>query len=160
MKKKKLNFLDIIVIVAIIAIVFVVGYKFLVVDNQSGLGVKQAYKDAEYVLMVSNIRQMTAEGFNVGDKVYEEKKGTFMGTIKDIKVEPYKTSEITNTGEAVEAEKIGYYTVYLTIEGPIVDKENGYYLSGNLDLKINSEYDTLTKYVKTTAKVTNVTISE
>ena len=160
MKKRKLNALDIIVIVAIIAIVGVVIYKFAVVDNESGLGVKQAYKDAEYVLMVSNIREMTVNGFNVGDKIFEEKKGTLMGTIKDIKFEPYKTIEITNAGEGVEAEKIGYYTAYLTIVGPVVDKGNGYFLSGNLDLKINSEYDTITKLVKTTGKVTSITIKE
>ncbi len=70
MKKRKLNIIDIIVILAVVAIVGVVVFKFGVIDKKSGLGVKQAYKNIEYVLSVSNVRNMTAEAFNVGDKVY------------------------------------------------------------------------------------------
>ena len=156
MKKRRLNIIDVIVILSILAIVFVVGYKYVVIDKQSGLGVTQAYKDIEYELMVNNVRIMTAEAFNVGDKIYEEKKGTYMGTIKDVKVIPYVSNEMKSNGELVEAEKVGYYTVFLTVESSVVDKEAGYYLSGTLDLKVNSEYEILTKFVKTTSKATNI----
>lgn len=156
MKKKKLNIIDLLVIIAIFAIIAVAVLKFAFIDKKSGLGVKQAYKDLEYIVSINNIRSMTAEGFHIGDKIYDEKKGTYMGKIKDIKIDPYTTNEIKNTGEFVQAEKIGYYSVYLTIESTAVDKDSGYFLSGTLDLKINSEYEIVTKFVKTTVKVTDV----
>lgn len=156
MKKRKVNTIDLIVVIAIIAIIGVVILKFAFTDKKSGLGVKEAYKELEYIATVSNVRNATANAFHIGDKVYDEKKGTYMGTIKDIRIEPYKSSEIKNTGEIVQAEKIGYYTVYLTIESTVVDKDNGYFLSGTLDLKMNSEYDIITKFVKTSSKVVDV----
>lgn len=156
MKKKKLNIIDIIVIIAIFAIIGVAVLKFAFIDKKSGLGVKQAYKDLEYVVVINNVRSMTSEAFHVGDKVYDEKKGTYMGKIKNIEINPYKTNEIKNNGEFVQAEKTGYYSVLLTIESTVVDKDSGYFLSGTLDLKINSEYEIVTKFVKTTVKVTDV----
>jgi len=160
MKKKKLNIIDIIVVIAIFAIIGVAVLKFAFIDKKSGLGVKQAYKDLEYIASIVNIRSMTAEAFHIGDKVYDEKKGTYMGKIKDIKVEPYKVNEVKSSGEFVQAEKKGYYTVFLTIESTAVDKDSGYYLSGTLDLKINSEYEVVTKFVKTTAKVTDILVNK
>lgn len=156
MKKKKLNIIDIIVIIAIFAIIIVGVLKFAFIDKKSGLGVKQAYKDIEYVVVINNIRSMTAEAFHIGDKVYDEKKGTYMGIIKNIVINPYKTNEIKNNGEFVEAEKVGYYSVLLTVGSTVVDKDSGYFLAGTLDLKINSEYEIVTKFLKTTVKVTDV----
>ena len=160
MKKKKLNIIDIIVIIAIFAIIVVGIVKFAFIDKKSGLGVKQAYKDLEYVVLVNNVRIMTVEAFHVGDKVYDEKKGTYMGVIKNIEINPYKTNEIKNNGELVEAERLGYYSVLLTIESTAVDKEDGYFLSGTLDLKVNSEDEVVTKFVKTTVKVTDLVANQ
>jgi hypothetical protein len=156
MKKKKLNIIDVVVIVAVFAIIVVGVVKFAFIDKKSGLGVKQAYKDLEYTVVINNIRSMTAEAFHVGDKVYDEKKGTYMGIIKNIEINPYKTNEIKNNGEFVEADKVGYYSVLLTMESTVVDKDSGYFLAGTLDLKINSEYEIVTKFLKTTVKVTDI----
>lgn len=156
MKKRKINTIDLVAIIAIFAIIGVVILKFALTDKKSGLGVKQAYKELDYVATVSNVRNATVNAFHVGDNVYDEKKGTYMGKIKDIRIEPYKSNEIKSTGEYVQAEKIGYYIIFLTIESTVVDKDNGYFLSGTLDLKMNSEYDIVTKFVKTSAKVVDV----
>lgn len=159
MAKRKLNVVDLIVVIAIIVMLIAVVFKFAFVDKKSGLGAQQAYKDVEYVLVINNVRSMTVDGFHVGDKVFDDKKGTYMGVIKDIEVKPYKTNEIKNNGEFVQAERIGYYSVFLTVSSTAVDKESGYYLSGSLDLKINSEYEIVTKYVKTTTKVSDIRVN-
>ena len=156
--KKKLNVVDYILIVAVILIIGVVGYKKLAVDKSAGIGVQASHKAIEYTMDISGIRQFSVDGFHVGDKIYDKNKGTYMGIIKDISVEPHKLDKVDVNGDSVLAEVKGYYKVILTVEGEMVDKDNGYFLSGNLELKVNSEYRITTKYIETTGVVKGLTV--
>jgi hypothetical protein len=42
------------------------------------------------------------------------------------------------------------------MEGPVVEKEEGYFVEGVVELKTNSEMNVVTKYAKPVIKVTGI----
>ena len=63
---------------------------------------------------------------------------------------------IAADGSVKQVEYPDYYSISLTIEGPVVEKEEGYFVEGVVELKTNSEMNTVTKYAKPVIKVTGI----
>ena len=63
---------------------------------------------------------------------------------------------IAADGGVKQVEYPDYYSISLTIEGPVVEKEEGYFVEGVVELKTNSEMNTVTKYAKPVIKVTGI----
>lgn len=158
MKKRKMNPIDILVIVVILAVVLLAGYKFVVVNKIQSTGIAKEEKNMEYTGVVKGVRQPTVDAFHVGDKMYDDKTGVYMGEIKNIDSKPQKTVELLPTGEFSEVEKIDYFDVTLTLSGPILNKEKGYFISGTMELKLNSEFPVFTKFAKPNIQLTSISL--
>jgi len=98
----------------------------------------------------------TVNALNAGDKIFDEKTGICIGTIKEGNHAPYMKGVIAADGSVKQVEYPDYYSISLTIEGPVIEKEEGYFVDGVVELKTNSEMNTVTKYAKPVIKVTGI----
>lgn len=159
MKRTKMNIVDIAVILVIVLAVGIGVYKFAVVNKVHATGVTSEAADGEFIGCLFGVRQPTIDALHVGDKVYDEKTNTYLGEITKIDVTPHITDEIGLDGAYIQAEKLDYFNVTMTIRGPILEKDTGYYASGVFELKTNSEFPVYTKFVKPTLRILDISLS-
>lgn len=156
MAKRKPNIVDILIIVVILALVVLAVFKFGVVNKQEATGVGDAAKTRTITAFIDEVRMPTVNALHEGDKIFDEKTGICIGTITAVSHEPYMKGVIAADGSVKQVEYPDYYSIDLTIEGPVVEKEEGYFVEGVVELKTNSEMNTVTKYAKPVIKVTGI----
>lgn len=156
MKKRRMNTVDIMIIVVILAVVATAVYKFGFVNKRHSTGVAKEENMMEYTGIIKGIRQPTVDAFHIGDKMYDDKTGIYMGDIVNLEVEPQRTIELSPQGEYIEVEKLDYFNIKITLKGPILEKEKGYFVSGIMELKTNSEFPVYTKYAKPHMQITGI----
>ena len=100
----------------------------------------------------------TVEAFHVGDNVYDKKTNALMGEITNVEHTPYKEAVVNNKGELVLREKPDYYTVKVTVKAPILEKDDGYFVSGVVELKRNGKTDVYTKFVEPKVSILDINI--
>ena len=156
MAKRKPNIVDILIIVVIVALAALAVFKFGVVNKQESTGVGDAAEQRIYTAFIDEVRMPTVNALHEGDKIFDEKTGICLGTIKEVNYEPYMKGVIAADGSVKQVEYPDYYSIDLTIEGPVIEKEEGYFIEGVVELKTNSEMNTVTKYAKPVIKVTSI----
>ena len=156
MTKRKPNIVDILIIVVIVALCAVAVFKFGVVNNKESAGVDASEEQRTYTAFIDEVRMATVNALHEGDKVYDEKTGICLGTITEVSHAPYMKSIITDNGSVAEVEYPDYYSITLTIEGPVIEKEEGYFVEGIVEMKANSEMNVVTKYAKPVMKITSI----
>ena len=156
MAKRKPNIVDILIIVVIIALAGLAVFKFGVVNKQEATGVDAAAETRTVTAFIDEVRMPTVNALHEGDKIFDEKTGICIGTITGVSHKPYMKGVIAADGSVKQVEYPDYYSVSLTIEGPVVEKEEGYFVEGVVELKTNSEMNVVTKYAKPVIKVTGI----
>lgn len=156
MKKGKINVVDIVVVVVLLVVVAIAAYKFGVVNRIQSTGITNEESMTDYTGVIKGVRQPTVDAFHIGDKMYDDKTGNYMGDIVDIQVAPQKVLELSPQGEYVEVEKLDYFNITLTLRGPVLEKDKGYFVSGSMELKTNSEFPVYTKYAKPNIQITGI----
>jgi len=156
MARRKPNIVDILIIVVIIALAGLAVFKFGVVNKNESTGVGDAAEQRTYTAFIDEVRMPTVNALHAGDKIFDEKTGICIGTIKEVSYAPYMKGVIAADGSVKQVEYPDYYSISLTIEGPVIEKEEGYFVDGVVELKTNSEMNTVTKYAKPVIKVTGI----
>ena len=156
MAKRKPNIVDILVIVVIIALAGLAVFKFGVVNKQEATSVDAAAETRTVTAFIDEVRMPTVNALHEGDKIFDEKTGICIGTIKEVSHKPYMKGVIAADGSVKQVEYPDYYSISLTIESPVIEKEEGYFVEGIVELKTNSEMNTVTKYAKPVIKVTGI----
>ena len=156
MAKRKPNIVDILIIVVIIGLAALAVFKFGVVNKQEATSVGDAAETKTITAFIDEVRMPTVNALHEGDKVFDEKTGICIGTIKEVNYEPYMRGVIAADGSVKQVEYPDYYSITLMIEGPVVEKEEGYFVEGVVELKTNSEMNVVTKYAKPVIKVTGI----
>ena len=98
----------------------------------------------------------TVNALHEGDKIFDEKTGICLGTITKVDYKPFMKNVLQNDGTITAVEFPDYYSVTLTIEGPVIEKEEGYFAEGIVEMKANSEMNVATKYAKPVMKITSI----
>lgn len=156
MARRKPNIVDILIIVVIIALAGLAVFKFGVVNKQESTGVDSAAENRAITAFIDEVRMPTVNALHEGDKIFDEKTGICIGTIKEVSHKPYMKGVIAADGSVKQVEYPDYYSISLTIESPVIEKEEGYFVEGIVELKTNSEMNTVTKYAKPVIKVTGI----
>ena len=156
MAKRKPNIVDILIIVVIIGLAALAVFKFGVVNKQEASSVGDAAETKTITAFIDEVRMPTVNALHEGDKVFDEKTGICIGTIKEVSHEPYMKGVIAADGSMKQVEYPDYYSITLVMEGPVVEKEEGYFVEGVVELKTNSEMNVVTKYAKPVIKVTGI----
>lgn len=156
MAKKRPNVVDILIILALVAVVVLAIVKVGVVNRVESSGVDESATKTIYTAFVDKVRKPTVDSLHEGDLIFDEKTGICIGEIKVVEYEPLFYNLPDGTGGMVRAQYPDYYRVTMTIEGSVIEKEDGYFVDGVVELKVNSEMNAFTKYAKPTIKVTNI----
>lgn len=157
-KKRKLNIVDLLIIVVIAAVAIIAVYKFGVVNQVRSTGLANEEKKMQYTALIKGVRQPTLEALHIGDKMYDDKTNVYIGEIVKIDFKPQKLMELGLDGNFVEVEKIDYFDVTMIIEAPILEKDNAYFVSGKVELKINSEFPVYTKFAKPNIQIISIAL--
>ena len=156
MAKRKPNIVDILIIVVIFALAALAVFKFGVVNKNEAARVSDAAETRTITAFIDEVRMPTVDALHEGDKIFDEKTGICIGTITKVSHKPYQKGVIAADGSIKQVEYPDYYSISLTIEGPVMEKEEGYFVEGIVELKTNSEMNTVTKYAKPVIKVTGI----
>ena len=148
MAKRKPNIVDILIIVVVVALCAVAVFK--------SAGVDASEEQRTYTALIDEVRMATVNALHEGDKIYDEKTGICLGTITAVKHEPFLKNVLLNDGTIQPVEFPDYYSVTLTIDGPVVEKDEGYFVDGVVEMKANSEMNVATKYAKPVMKITSI----
>jgi len=88
--------------------------------------------------------------------IFDDKTDVCIGEIKTVEYEPLFYNLPDGKNSMVRVQYPDYYRVTMTIEGSVIEKEDGYFVDGVVELKVNSEMNAFTKYAKPTIKVSNI----
>lgn len=155
MMKKKINFVDISVIVIICAIILAGIYNIISKNKLDSDNVNNL-DTMKYRVCINGVRQPTIDALHIGDSIYDDTTETYIGKIADIDIEPQKMIFNNIKGEYVEVDKPDYFNVYMDIEVPMLEKDNGYFASGIVEIKTNSYLYTNTKYASPAFQVVEI----
>ena len=132
MKSKKIfgifNIVDILLILIVI-IVGIVGGRMLLGGRSAAEGGADT-KTYSYV-MGEEVVAETANFPVVGGNAYESSTSTYLGTVKDVKTEPFtETMFNRTTGKYEKVPVDGYSNIYVTIEGSGTETEKDITVEG------------------------------
>lgn len=154
--KKRPNLIDIVIILTLVAVAVLAVIKIGVINRTEVTELSEAAPKTTYTAFVDKVKMPTVEALHVGDLIFDEKTGICIGEIKDVSYEPLFHNLPDGTGGVMRVQYPDYYRVTMTIEGSVIEKENGYFVDGVVELKVNSEMNTVTKYAQPVIKVTNI----
>ena len=128
----KINIIDLLLIVVLVAAVGIFGYKFLFKggnDAASGAGVNGKAKISFYTEEVSDF---VLDGtINIGDPVIDVNTSTVMGTIVDVQIGESHSYAANSEGKFVLSEKPEHSSVTVVIESDGSQMVNGIKIGSN-----------------------------
>ena len=156
MKKRRPNIVDILILAVVLLLCAAAVFKFGVVNQREAAGTQASEEQKTYTALIDEVRLATVNALHKGDKIFDEKTGICIGTITDVKHKPLVKRIFLNDGTLQSVEFPDYYTVTLTMQGPLIEKEEGYFVDGVVEMKANSEMNVETKYAKPVMKITSI----
>ncbi len=153
---KKIRWIDILIIVFVIAIA-VVFFLRRGDDNYSKFkgGVDIDLVDMSLTYETKGIRGFSVDSIELGDVIFDDDSGTKLGVVTAINVKPSKEVMVKNNGEAVSAIREEYFDLYVTINSKVYESENKFLANGNFDLKLNSNIKLVSKRLLLNARLVN-----
>lgn len=118
----KLNWVDVIIIVAVVAAVIIVGVKFLkpTVSESNDTSTKM-----ELTFFVEEAPEYAAGIIKEGDRVYDETMNCVLGTVKSVEIGESRAYAANADGQMVCSNKPGYNSVKIVSEVNAQKYENG-----------------------------------
>lgn len=156
MARRKPNIVDILIILVVIALCGLAVFKFSPAGKEKNPAAESTVPLRTYTAFITEVRMATVNAFHVGDLVFDEKTGICIGEITEVNHTPFLKNEALKDGTVKAVELPDYYNVTLTIEGPVVEKEIGYFVGDVVELKVNSDMKIVTKYAQPTMRITNI----
>ena len=127
-KKARLNIIDILIILVVLAGVAFFAYKFMTAG-----GTAAPTDKVQIVFFEEECPDYVPEHTHVGDSVLDGTTNTYLGTVADIEVDESVTYTYNDlTGETTLGHKEGYVSAYITADcvGQLTD--NGVVIDGTL----------------------------
>ncbi|MBE7020051.1 MAG: DUF4330 domain-containing protein [Ruminococcaceae bacterium] len=117
----KVNIIDLVIILVIIAAVAFVGYKFLA----PGMAGTDTQSVAEVKYYIEEVSDFVADQIKVGDKLMDEGKNVPLGVVTNIEFGPAVSYGTNQEGAWVTSSREGYKSMILTGEVPATKFDHG-----------------------------------
>ena len=107
----KINIIDLIILVVVIAAAGILGYKFLAPkaqESSSSVAVVKYY--------IEEVSDFIADNVKVGDKCMDEAKNVPLGTVTAVEIGDAVSHATNDKGEYVESSKPGHKSMIITTE--------------------------------------------
>lgn len=124
-KKMKFNAVDVIIVIAILAVVAVFGYSQIKGRTETTRG-----KSIEMQLMTEEVSDFVADQLEIGDTVTDDGTNAELGTITDIQTDDAVSYAVDSEGNYVKTSKPDYQKVTITTEVKGSEYEHGAILGG------------------------------
>ena len=117
----KINLFDLFVLLLLITVAFFVFNRYI--DKRVISTV--ASREITFKLFVNNVRNVTTDAIQVGDKLRHSETGQMVGELIEKEIMPSRKHVTTEDGTIVNAEIPERYDMFLTVkaEGIVTDKE-------------------------------------
>lgn len=148
----KINLIDLVIIVAVIALLAATVVKFKTSDTYLSRG-----RTLEYTVLVENVRQATVDAINQNKEGlvdYETKKE--IGNVTDIEVMGASELELMNDGRYKDVKFKDKYDVLLTIRTTGTETQDNFYTSSGRKIVVGDEIMINNGYMGTLAIVKGV----
>lgn len=111
-----------------------------------------------YEVKIPSVREEALDAFQVGDRVYDQDNdsGNAIGTITEVRLEPYRASTTTTDGSYHIYEVEGRKDVYLTLTAEGLVSNGRYYVNRTYEVSVNSYRNIYTKYIQCECIVTEI----
>ncbi|MBM7562474.1 DUF4330 domain-containing protein [Fusibacter tunisiensis] len=152
---KKLKKFDIVLILFILAAVSVVGIKVFGMGTDDVITAVET-RPAQVTIRIENVRTYTASHLTVGEAVLSDETNSAIGVIDKIEILPYEEVVETSDGQLIRATVPDKYTVMLTLDAHLSERETGYFAEGITEIKVNSETKIYTKKVITSGRIEGI----
>lgn len=139
----KVNLLDLVVVLVVVAGLGLVGNKFLGKPKSAAV----VEKPLEVTFLLPAVRKATVDQIQPGVKVYESKSANrpLLGTVVAVRNEPARvviTGPEGKVGEVVSQDKVD---LYMTLRGTGTSGELSVFMGG-IEMKVGRGYDMISKY--------------
>lgn len=158
MAKRKINIIDISVILIIAILIFASTIKFRNYNETDDVNSK--IDNIVYDVRISGIRNYTVDAFEIGDILYDTQTNVEIGKIINKVSNKTKVYEKIKSGEMVEVEIPNRYDMILTMETTGTINETGYFANRSVELKVGSEKIVETLYAKSTGTIIRISENE
>lgn len=153
---RRMNAIDLIIILFIIGGILVLGLKLGTFNTVSGPGEDIRMEKAVIVIKVENVRAATVDALKMGHMVLSEETNSIIGPIIDLEVHPFMEDIETVDGRVIFAEVPDKFTVFVSMESSMLERETGYFSEGITEMKVNSMFKFYTKYVSTSGRIEEI----
>jgi hypothetical protein len=152
---KKLKIFDIVLILFILAAVSVVGIKVFGMGTDDVITAVET-RPAQVTIRIENVRTYTASHLTVGEAVLSDETNSAIGVIDKIEILPYEEVVETSDGQLIRATVPDKYTIMLTLDAQLSERETGYFAEGITEIKVNSATKIYTKKVITSGRIEGI----
>lgn len=128
----KINLLDLVVVLAVVAVAGRFVYQQLRADE---LAPAAEDRTIEMTFMLPNVEQFTIDVLTVGQAIYDSKSNTYMGDIVRFEARPAVVVREGPDGRMYETESKYKYDYFVTIAGPGRVSPNGITMNG-IEVKV------------------------
>lgn len=153
----KINIVDLFVILIIIVAAIFTYFKFNVSKHSD---ITTSNGKAQFTIRVKDVRDFTANNFEVGHKVYDHESGKCIGVIKKVEVSDAYDYITKTDGTIAYSKRPERYNVELLIETDAVVNEKGINAGGTRTLYYNQKSVIYTKFVQTEGTVVELGLVE
>ena len=138
MRNKKLNIIDVTIIIVVLAIICVGVYVYFTKFAKQDV-VNTNTADIRFTIEVNGISEEAANSFNIGDSVTLGETTSGRGVIENVEVVNYRiVTKNTKDGTITWADVPGEYTALVTIASTVAKSDTAY-TSGNETLAVGRE---------------------
>jgi hypothetical protein len=128
-KKMRINFIDIILILIIVAAVAVLGY--IILSPQINISSKAEAVTIQYQVEIVHLREEWKDNVEIGDDFIDYTTMESIGTVVDVRCSDEKFLSVNrDTGELVYVSYPDYITMIITVEAEAVPAGIGYDVNG------------------------------
>jgi hypothetical protein len=130
-KKMKKTSLPIGLLDLLILILLAAGVLFAVKFSVPVVSAANTGDNMTFVVELQKKDEAFAKNINLGEKLYENLKGIYLGEVTEVKTEPYRTpSPDLNAAVRRDAAVSGLVNVYLTVKGSSVSSGGATVING------------------------------
>lgn len=148
-----INVIDLLVLLIILALGF-----FGVSRMGKGMVATTTIKEGIVTYEITDIRQMTVDQIQVGDPIYHYDKGTYIGEIVNVEIEPFK-ERIDHEGKWIEAEVPRKFVALVDVKANLEETDQ-YYSAGGEQTRVGIQFRLKNKKFASFGTVLDIEIIE
>ncbi|MBE6724112.1 MAG: DUF4330 domain-containing protein [Ruminococcaceae bacterium] len=138
-RKIRFNFIDLLILLVIAAVVFVLLYVFVLSDRTTAAD-DQAKTKIQYVIEILNVDERFSETIRKGQRVEDAIRRKSVGTVIGVEPKPFQTVTFDyNNREEVLASPEGRITLYVTVDAE-VDETDGAFTADGVEIRVGQQY--------------------